>query len=110
MSNQEEFYPMPFFATLSVGDLEASTGWYVDVPGFRLVFNMPGPGGAPALSHLRWVKYADLLLVDGNPLEDITVIGGCDKWFDAPDRDGIETMRLIMKDGKIYKNELQPSP
>ena len=28
--------------------------------------------------------YADLLLVDGNPLEDITVIGGVDKWFDAP--------------------------
>jgi imidazolonepropionase-like amidohydrolase len=46
--------------------------------------------------------YADLLLVDGNPLEDITVIGGNEKWFDAPPRDGIETMRVIMKDGKIY--------
>ena len=41
-----------------------------------------------------------------NPLEDITVIGGSEKWFDAPDRDGIETMRIIMKDGKIYKNTL----
>ena len=50
--------------------------------------------------------YADILLVDGNPLEDITVIGGSEKWFDAPPRDGIETMRLIMKDGKIYKNTL----
>lgn len=52
--------------------------------------------------------YADLLLVDGNPLEDITVIGGNEKWFDAPLRpiDGIETMRIIMKDGKIYKNTL----
>ena len=50
--------------------------------------------------------YADLLLVDGNPLEDITVIGGSEKWFDAPSRDGIETMRVIMKDGKIYKNTL----
>jgi imidazolonepropionase-like amidohydrolase len=50
--------------------------------------------------------YADLLLVDGNPLEDITVIGGSEKWFDAPARDGIETMRVIMKDGKIYKNTL----
>jgi imidazolonepropionase-like amidohydrolase len=50
--------------------------------------------------------YADILLVDGNPLEDITVIGGSEKWFDAPDRDGIETMRLIMKDGVIYKNTL----
>lgn len=50
--------------------------------------------------------YADLLLVDGNPLEDITAIGGNKLWFDAPDRDGIETMRIIMKDGKIYKNTL----
>ena len=48
--------------------------------------------------------YADILLVDGNPLEDITVIGGVDQWHDAPDRDGVETIRLIMKDGVIYKN------
>ena len=52
--------------------------------------------------------YADLLLVDGNPLGDITVIGGNPKMFDAPDRTAgdIPTMRLIMKDGRIYKNTL----
>ena len=50
--------------------------------------------------------YADLLIVDGNPLEDITVIGGNEKWFDAPVRDGIESMKLIMKDGIVYKNTL----
>ena len=50
--------------------------------------------------------YADILIVDGNPLEDITAIGGNEKWFDAPARDGIETMRIIMKDGVIYKNTL----
>lgn len=50
--------------------------------------------------------YADLLLVDGNPLEDITVIGGNEKWFDAEPREGIETLRIIMKDGVIYKNTL----
>ena len=50
--------------------------------------------------------YADILLVDGNPLKDITVIGGNEKWFDAPVRDGIETMKIIMKDGVIYKNTL----
>jgi hypothetical protein len=38
--------------------------------------------------------------------KDITVIGGNERWFDAPPRDGIETMRVIMKDGKIYKNTL----
>ena len=52
--------------------------------------------------------YADLLLLDGNPLEDISVIGGTDKWFDAdPEYKPIETLRLIMKDGVIYKNTLQ---
>lgn len=49
---------------------------------------------------------ADMLLVDGNPLKDITVIGGNEKWFDAEPREGIKTMRVIMKDGKIYKNTL----
>jgi imidazolonepropionase-like amidohydrolase len=50
--------------------------------------------------------YADILLVDGNPLEDITAIGGSEQWFDAPARDGIDSMRIIVKDGVIYKNTL----
>lgn len=51
--------------------------------------------------------YADLLLVDGNPLEDISVIGGTDKWFDDdPEWKPIETIRLIMLSGAIYKNTL----
>ena len=51
--------------------------------------------------------YADLLLVDGNPLEDITVIGGTDKWFDAdPEFTLIPTIHLVMKDGSIYRNEI----
>jgi imidazolonepropionase-like amidohydrolase len=49
---------------------------------------------------------ADLLLVDGNPLEDLSVIGANEKWFDAAPRDGVETIRIIMTDGKIYKNTL----
>jgi imidazolonepropionase-like amidohydrolase len=50
---------------------------------------------------------ADLLLVDGNPLEDITVIGGSTKWFDAdPVYKLIPTIHLVMKDGKIYRNEI----
>lgn len=39
--------------------------------------------------------YADLLVVDGNPLEDISLIAD-------PDR----TLKLIMKDGRIHKNTL----
>jgi len=50
--------------------------------------------------------YADLLIVDGNPLEDLSVIGANKKWFDAPVREEIKTMKLIMKDGVIYKNTL----
>jgi imidazolonepropionase-like amidohydrolase len=52
--------------------------------------------------------YADILIVDGNPLEDITVIGANELWFDAPDREmDIPTIKLIMKDGKVYKNTLK---
>jgi len=51
--------------------------------------------------------YADILIIDGNPIEDITLIGANSKWFDAPDREmEIPTINLIMKDGKIYKNTL----
>ena len=50
---------------------------------------------------------ADLLLVDGNPLEDLSAIGAHSGWFDAPERDAdIKSIRLIMKDGQIYKNTL----
>ena len=49
---------------------------------------------------------ADILIVDGNPLEDITAIGANSEWITAPDRKEIPTMRIIMKDGVIYKNTL----
>jgi len=39
--------------------------------------------------------YADLLLVDGNPLENLDLVADPDKNF-----------VVIMKDGKIYKNTL----
>ena len=49
--------------------------------------------------------YADILIVDGNPLEDIAAIGGIDTWFDAEPRgQDVTAIKVIMKDGKIYKN------
>jgi imidazolonepropionase-like amidohydrolase len=39
--------------------------------------------------------YADLILIEGNPLEDITILSDPEK-----------NLRLIMKDGVIYKNTL----
>ena len=40
--------------------------------------------------------YADILLVNGNPLEDITLLADPEK-----------NLALIMKDGVIYKNTLE---
>jgi imidazolonepropionase-like amidohydrolase len=39
---------------------------------------------------------ADLLLVDGNPLENFALVADPDRNF-----------RVIMKDGRIYKNTLR---
>lgn len=51
----------------------------------------PYPGD---LGVVKEGAYADVLLVDGNPLDDITVIGILDN------------LRIIIKDGKVYKNTL----
>ena len=58
----EEIYPMPSFPTLIVKDLEVSSNFYQNALGFKHIFTIPGPDGKPNLVHLRWVKYADLLL------------------------------------------------
>ena len=63
MPHHTEFYPMPMFPTLSVGDIDLSASWYTEKVGFARVFAIPGTGGDVALEHLRWSKYADLLLV-----------------------------------------------
>jgi catechol 2,3-dioxygenase-like lactoylglutathione lyase family enzyme len=63
----EEIYPMPSFPTLIVKDLETSSNFYQKALGFKHIFTMPG------LVHLRWVKYADLLLTtprDGKELPE----------------------------------------
>jgi catechol 2,3-dioxygenase-like lactoylglutathione lyase family enzyme len=58
----EEIYPMPLFPTLIADDVEASSNFYQNILGFKHIFTMPGPDGKPSLVHLRWVKYADLLI------------------------------------------------
>ena len=52
--------------------------------------------------------YADIILVDGNPLEDLAVIGGSESMFGSAPRptESVNTIPLVMKDGKIYKNTL----
>lgn len=74
------------------------------------MLSMSGPRNPYSAGKLGVIEegaYADLILVDGNPLEDITVIGGTDKWFDAePEYKLIPTIHLVMKDGNIYRNEI----
>jgi imidazolonepropionase-like amidohydrolase len=68
-------------------------------------FMNPYPEGK--LGVIEAGAYADILIVDGNPLEDLSVIGTSEKWFDAPEPpESPETIRIIMKDGKVYKNTL----
>ena len=48
------------------------------------------------LGVIRQGALADLILVDGDPMEDVSILANPQ-----------ENIRLIMKDGKIYKNTLQ---
>ena len=63
MDEGMEIYPMAMFPTLSVADVGASVGWYSEGLGFGTVFVLQEADGEPVLAHLRWRKYADLLLV-----------------------------------------------
>ena len=74
----EEIYPMPMFPTLIVRDVEASSHFYQNALGFNHIFTMPGPDGQPSLAHLRWTKYADLLITkpqDGKELPEPRGVG-----------------------------------
>jgi len=48
------------------------------------------------LGVIRPGAYADIIIVDGNPLEDISLLGDPEK-----------NLKLIMKDRRIYKNTIQ---
>jgi imidazolonepropionase-like amidohydrolase len=51
--------------------------------------------------------YADIILVDGNPIEDISLLGAAPKMFGAPrETISIPTIPFVMKGGSIYHNEL----
>ena len=66
--------------------------------------NNPYPG---KLGVIEPGAYADILVVDGNPLEDLSAIGADPGWFNAtPRSDDVKPIRVIMKDGKVYKNTL----
>ncbi|GAA6193739.1 amidohydrolase family protein [Phaeobacter sp. NW0010-22] len=77
------------------GEIAAMTGDFMN----------PYPDGK--LGVIEEGAYADILLLDGNPLEDFSVVGTGDQWFGAEPRpESPKSIRIIMKDGVIYKNTL----
>lgn len=89
------------------GKLLAKLGrWYTPVEALRQATStaaellaLSGPRNPYQEGPLGVVEegaYADLIIVDGNPLEDLNLVANPEQNF-----------VLIMKDGKIYKNTLQ---
>ncbi|WP_171123679.1 MULTISPECIES: amidohydrolase family protein [unclassified Ruegeria] len=96
--NNDFFGPFVSMTTLTStgGEIVALSGDFMN----------PYPAGK--LGVIEEGAYADILLIDGNPLEDFSVVGTGDQWFGADPRpESPETIRLIMKDGVIYKNTLE---
>ena len=51
--------------------------------------------------------YADIILVDGNPLEDVKLLGASfDMWAPPRSERSIKTIPFVMKGGTIYRNEI----
>ena len=51
--------------------------------------------------------YADIILVDGNPLDDLSLVGASEKMFgDSRPTPSVDTIPFVMKDGVIHKSRL----
>lgn len=93
------------FESLALTEFTARTRWYTPQEILKqatsenarllALSGQSNPYRAGKLGVIEKGAYADLLIYDGNPLEDITIIVNYKK-----------NLKLIMKDGKIYKNEL----
>jgi imidazolonepropionase-like amidohydrolase len=98
----EKWFHADSFGNFSM--LRAATGWAGEL---LTMSGKANPYPAGKLGVIEKGAYADILVVDGNPLEEISVVGGNPKWYDAEPRGpNIPTIRIIMKDGRIYKNTL----
>ncbi|MEH6584419.1 MAG: hypothetical protein V7754_20970 [Halioglobus sp.] len=52
--------------------------------------------------------YADLILMDGNSLEHLFVLGASfDMWAAPSQGSGVDTIPFVMKSGKAYINSLE---
>ncbi len=65
------------------------------------------PYPASKLEVIEEGAYADILVVDGNPLEEASVLGASDRFYSGEERSEChDTLSVIMKDGVIYKNSI----
>lgn len=91
--------------------------WFGNYEALKAMTSVPGElaaltgKGNPYPGKLGVIEpgaYADIILVDGNPLEDMSVLGAAPKLFEAAPRgETIDTIHFIMKDGVIFKNVVQ---
>jgi len=100
-----DFSFTPTHNDIQANGLAQFSRWFSNIELLRVItsgnaeyFELSGerhPYKQGPLGVIKEGAYADILLVDGNPLEDLSVLG-----------DDGKHLSLIMKDGKIYKNEL----
>lgn len=79
--NAKQFYYMVKFGLTPVQAIQAATVSAADLLGWKEKTGSITKG-----------KWADIIAVDGNPLNDITVL---------------EHVKFVMKDGQVYKNEMK---
>lgn len=101
-----DFQNDPAMIDRQTAQMPKLTRWYKPIEVLRMVtsgnqemFRLSGPRHPYQAGPLGVIKegaYADLLLVNGNPLENINLIA-----------DPKANFALIMKDGKIYKNTIK---
>ena len=93
------------YESYALQEFTSRTKWYSPLEilkqatsGNARLFSLSGKINPYTEGYLGVIKagaYADLLIYEGNPLEDMAVVAHPEK-----------TLKLIMKNGKIYKNEL----
>ena len=87
---QEFEYRAPFFSNADqLQQVTGNNGELLSLSGIR------NPYAEGRLGVIKKGAYADLLIVEGNPLDDIKVM-----------MDPKNNLKLIMKNGKVYKNTL----
>jgi len=100
-----DFSFTPDHNDIQANGLTAFTKWFSNAELLRIVtsgnaeyFELSGerhPYKEGPLGVIKPGAYADILLVNGNPLDDLSILG-----------DNGKNISLIMKDGIIYKNKL----